>query len=34
MVAPQHLLESIRKIQDTILICPTIASQEGAIAAL
>jgi aspartate/methionine/tyrosine aminotransferase len=34
MVAPQHLLESIRKIQDTILICAPVISQFAAIGAL
>ena len=34
MVAPQHLLESIRKIQDTILICPPVISQFAALGAL
>ena len=34
MVAPRHLLESIRKIQDTILICPPVISQFAAIGAL
>lgn len=30
MVAPRHLVESIRKIQDTILICPPVISQYAA----
>lgn len=30
MVAPRHLVESIRKIQDTILICPPVISQFAA----
>lgn len=34
MVAPTHLLESIRKIQDTILICAPVISQYAAIGAL
>src|SRR5688572_6319768 len=34
MVAPSHLLESIRKIQDTILICAPVISQFAAIGAL
>ncbi|MBF0277948.1 MAG: pyridoxal phosphate-dependent aminotransferase [SAR324 cluster bacterium] len=34
MTAPQHLLGAIRKIQDTILICPTLVSQYAAIGAL
>ena len=34
MVAPMHLLESIRKIQDTILICAPVISQYAAIGAL
>jgi aspartate/methionine/tyrosine aminotransferase len=34
MVAPRHLLESIRKIQDTILICAPVISQFAAIGAL
>jgi len=34
MVAPAHLLESIRKIQDTILICAPVISQYAAIGAL
>jgi aspartate/methionine/tyrosine aminotransferase len=34
MVYPEHLAGAMLKSQDTILICPTIAAQEGAIAAL
>ncbi len=34
MVIPAHLHESVRKIQDTILICPPVASQYAALAAL
>ena len=34
MVYPEHLASAMMKSQDTILICPTIASQEGAVAAL
>ena len=34
MVYPAHLHEAIRKIQDTILICPPIPSQYAALAAL
>jgi aspartate/methionine/tyrosine aminotransferase len=34
MVIPEHLLTSIRKIQDTILICPPAISQAAAIGAL
>ena len=34
VVYPEHLESAMMKSQDTILICPTIASQEGAIAAL
>jgi aspartate/methionine/tyrosine aminotransferase len=34
MVIPAHLHESVRKIQDTILICPPVASQYGALGAL
>ena len=33
-VYPEHLESAMMKSQDTILICPTIASQEAAIAAL
>ena len=34
MAYPEHLAAAMIKSQDTILICPAIASQEGAIAAL
>jgi aspartate/methionine/tyrosine aminotransferase len=34
MVYPEHLAAALLKSQDTILICPPIASQEAAIAAL
>jgi aspartate/methionine/tyrosine aminotransferase len=34
MVVPAHLFEAIRKIQDTILICPPVISQFAAIGAL
>jgi aspartate/methionine/tyrosine aminotransferase len=34
MVIPQHLLEAVRKIQDTILICPPVVSQYAALGAL
>ena len=34
MVIPDHLLQAIQKIQDTILICPPLISQYGAIGAL
>ncbi|MDB9540820.1 pyridoxal phosphate-dependent aminotransferase [Anabaenopsis tanganyikae CS-531] len=34
MVIPQHLLESVKKIQDTILICPPVVSQYAAVGAL
>jgi aspartate/methionine/tyrosine aminotransferase len=34
MVAPASLLESIKKIQDTILICPPVVSQFAAVGAL
>lgn len=34
MVAPEHLLVSIKKIQDTLLICPPVVSQYAAIGAL
>lgn len=34
MVAPQYLFESIRKIQDTNLICPPVISQWAAIGAM
>ena len=34
MVMPDHLFESVRKIQDTQLICPTVISQYVALAAM
>lgn len=34
MVIPQHLLAAVRKIQDTILICPPVISQYAALGAL
>jgi aspartate/methionine/tyrosine aminotransferase len=34
MAIPEHLLEAIRKIQDTNLICPTVAAQRAALGAL
>ncbi|MEQ9553044.1 MAG: pyridoxal phosphate-dependent aminotransferase [Coleofasciculus sp. G3-WIS-01] len=34
MVIPQHLLAAVKKIQDTILICPPVVSQYVALAAL
>lgn len=34
MVLPAHLLASVQKIQDTILICPPVVSQSAALAAL
>ncbi len=34
MVIPQHLLECVKKIQDTILICPPVVSQYAALGAL
>lgn len=34
MVIPKHLLVSIKKIQDTILICPPVISQYAALGAL
>lgn len=34
MVVPEHLLEAVRKIQDTILICAPVISQFAAIGAL
>ena len=34
MAIPSHLLESIKKIQDTILICPPVVSQYAALGAL
>ncbi|NES86862.1 MAG: pyridoxal phosphate-dependent aminotransferase [Moorea sp. SIO2B7] len=34
MVIPQHLLMSVKKVQDTILICPPVISQYAALGAL
>lgn len=34
MVIPRHLLAAVRKIQDTILICPPVISQYAAVGAL
>lgn len=34
MVIPEHLLVSVKKIQDTILICPPVISQYAALGAL
>ncbi len=34
MVVPNHLLEAVKKIQDTILICPPVISQYAAVGAL
>jgi aspartate/methionine/tyrosine aminotransferase len=34
MVVPDHLLVSVKKIQDTILICPPVISQYAAVGAL
>ncbi|HEV8292610.1 MAG TPA: pyridoxal phosphate-dependent aminotransferase [Tepidisphaeraceae bacterium] len=34
MVIPDHLFEAIRKIQDTILICPPVISQFAAVGAM
>jgi aspartate/methionine/tyrosine aminotransferase len=34
MVYPEHLADAMAKCQDTILVCPTVASQVGALAAL
>lgn len=34
MAIPEHLLDAVRKIQDTNLICPTIAAQRAALGAL
>ena len=34
MLAPQHLLTSLKKIQDTLLVCPPLVSQLAALAAL
>jgi aspartate/methionine/tyrosine aminotransferase len=34
MVAPSHLFTAIKKIQDTVLICPPVISQYAALGAL
>ena len=34
MVIPQHLLSAVKKVQDTILICPPVVSQYAALGAL
>ncbi|MDY6937815.1 MAG: pyridoxal phosphate-dependent aminotransferase [Cyanobacteriota bacterium] len=34
MVLPSHLLDAVKKIQDTILICPPVVSQYAALGAL
>ncbi|MEA5554431.1 pyridoxal phosphate-dependent aminotransferase [Anabaena cylindrica UHCC 0172] len=34
MVIPQHLLNAVKKVQDTILICPPVVSQYAAVGAL
>jgi aspartate/methionine/tyrosine aminotransferase len=34
MVIPEHLLTAVKKIQDTILICPPVVSQHAAIGAM
>src|SRR5207249_3582882 len=34
MVIPDHLYEAVRKIQDTVLICPPVVSQFAAVGAL
>jgi aspartate/methionine/tyrosine aminotransferase len=34
MVMPAHLLPAVRKVQDTILICPPVVSQHAAIGAM
>ena len=34
MVIPQHLLDAVKKVQDTILICPPVVSQYAALGAL
>jgi aspartate/methionine/tyrosine aminotransferase len=34
MLIPEHLYEAVRKIQDTILICPPVVSQFAAVGAL
>src|SRR5205823_6425435 len=34
MLIPEHLFEAVRRIQDTILICPPVISQYAAVGAL
>jgi aspartate/methionine/tyrosine aminotransferase len=34
MVVPEHLLASVKKIQDTLLICPPVISQHAAVGAM
>src|SRR5205814_8297092 len=34
MVIPEHLLIAVKKIQDTILICPPVISQHAALGAM
>jgi aspartate/methionine/tyrosine aminotransferase len=34
MIIPQHLLNAVKKVQDTILICPPVVSQYAALGAL
>ena len=34
MVIPEHLLTAVRKVQDTVLICPPVVSQWAAVGAL
>ena len=34
MVIPEHLIEAVNKIQDTILICPPVISQYAALGTL
>jgi aspartate/methionine/tyrosine aminotransferase len=34
MVIPAHLFDAVRKIQDTILICPPVVSQYAAVGAM
>src|SRR5205814_8441771 len=34
MLIPEHLFEAVRKIQDTILICPPVISQYAALGAM
>lgn len=34
MVIPEHLLNAVKKVQDTILICPPVISQYAALGAL